>query len=184
MANFSVRQLALIVIRYRGILVALLIATSVTLWLDGSHRGVPVLIASHDVAAGTSISPTDFTSVYLDGGDSSLYVSEFIEDSTQTLGVALSAGQPLMVSNLSSYAVRTDQIVVQVPLEAGNPGSFSRGSLVHVWALGDEYVSLVCSDARVLETYSLNGSAWVTLSVARLDENAVMQAGSVRLAVL
>ena len=57
MANFSVRRLALIVIRYRGIVVALLIAASVTLWLDSSHRGVAVLVATHDVAAGTLITP-------------------------------------------------------------------------------------------------------------------------------
>ena len=81
-------------------------------------------------------------------------------------------------------AIQIDQVVVQIPLEAGNPASFASGSVVHVWALGDEYVSLVCSDARVIETYVLNGSAWVTLSIARIDETAVMQAGSVRLAVV
>jgi len=180
----SISRIALITLRYRGILVATLIAVIVTLSLENSHRGIPVLIANRDLSAGTVITDADFTNVYLDGGDPRLYASAIDPSSAVTVTSALSTGQPLLVSNLNEFSIQTDQLIVQIPLEAGNPGSFARGSLVHVWALGDEIVTLVCSDARVIDTYSLNGSAWVTLSIARADETAVMQSGSVRLAVV
>jgi hypothetical protein len=50
--------------------------------------------------------------------------------------------------------------------------------------LTDDFALLVSSNATVLETFLINGAAWVSLSIASSDENAVMQSGAVRLAVV
>jgi hypothetical protein len=184
MSRLTLPQLALIVIRYRGLLIATLIAVIVTLGLNSTHQGVQVLVATRALPAGWPLSESDFATAYLDGADAELYVGQLDTVQSQTITTALAIGTPLMKHHLAQVNVAFDQVMVQIPLDAGNPGSFSVGSVVHVWSLTDELALLVSSNATVLETFSINGAAWVSLSIASVDENAVMQSGAVRLAVV
>ena len=184
MSPITIPALALIVIRYRGLLVATLIAVVVTLGLNSTHQGVQVLVATHPLPAGWQLTDSDFQVAYLDGADPELYVGQLDTLTLQTVTTSIAAGTPLMKNHLAQVAVGFDQVMVQIPLDAGNPGSFSVGSVVHIWALTDDFALLVSSNATVLETFLINGAAWVSLSIASSDENAVMQSGAVRLAVV
>jgi len=170
------RTLLLLIVRYRALLIALLVFISAFALLGTSHRGQPVLIANHDIAAGASLGPGDFTVAYLDAAIKTAALDSLGQASASA--VFIRAGALLTPDLLASNNIDVDRIVVSMPLESSEVTLPRVGTHVHVWALGDEFTALVSSDGVVVG--GVDGNI-ATLSIPLSDERAVMQAAAVRL---
>jgi len=184
--QFPSRQTSiLLILRYRFALVASLVLVISWSVLSGVHKGQPVVIARHELLAGAIIRSGDVAIAYIDGSSSTSYVASAIDAIGRRISSSTKVGLPLLQSQLRPSQTATDRIVINLPLESGDRGSYPQGTAVHLWSLGENFSELISVDAVVVESLTeSNASPRITVSIPRSDENAVMQAVAVRVGVL
>lgn len=181
----SLREIQLLVLQHRKLLATVLVGLFAWSLLNGAHKGQPVLVAAHSIAAGETVADTDLATAWIDGADLSNYVSSPADVAGRHLLATVPSAAPILRSNLELSDAASDRIAVSLPLEAGAVADYPVGALVHVWAIDDAGVHSVSRNGVVLGAGSASlASPRIALSLPVADEFQAVSATAVRIVVV
>lgn len=162
------------------------VIVTLVVWSIGSgwHKGEPAVFSLRAMSVGDVIRADDVSLGYIDGAVTT-YIRSVDEIVGKQLTQSVAAGSALTSAAITATRSPSNRVVLTLPLEDSDPGNYAAGTHVHLWSLGDEFNLLVSSDATVVASGSESlGSNFVTVSIPRADESAVMQSSAVRIAAV
>lgn len=182
MDKLNLRQINIFLLRYRKILIALLVSFLVWNLTQNAPPGKTVLIAREFIPANAKLSQNQFLQIQISGLDTENFLTEFVQVEAKYAKRQIPIGSLISKNSIKTKPDLSTRIDVFVSLE--NTDQIAPGTPLHLWAISDQFKKLVSTDAIVRSATYDNFKTHLKVSIPLLDEYEVMQANEIKVSIV